>query len=100
MTTMALKTIVLAKVEDDWVVDQPGRVDLGERNKLRRVPRAVACVWLNRGEPLDIDSARTFARKNGYLVFTYPTDEKDPLGRAKAAALAGDAARPKESRAC
>ena len=100
---MAVKTIVLAKVEDEWIVDQgapPARVDLGERHKMRRVPRAVACVWLNRGEDSDVDSARMFARKNGYLVFTYPTDEKDPLGRAKAAALAGDAARPKESRAC
>lgn len=47
-----------------------------------------AAIWLNRGTAVDVAKATTFAASDGHKVFTYPIDERDPLGRARAAAVA------------
>lgn len=83
------KTIVLARLEDDFrVVSDAGR-DLGRAPKIERFHRPAAVVWLNEGDALDAQKARAFAAKEGYRVFLYPVTEREPLARAKR-----DVARP------
>ena len=74
--------IVLAKTEEDFVVSKHGRVDLGERNTFTAIKVAKSLMWLNDGNDADIDSARTFADREGYTVFCYQ-NEKDPLTKAR-----------------
>lgn len=79
-------TIVLAWVLEDFEVVRERRADLGERPITRRVLVPKAAVWLKRGSAADVLRAQTYADKEtGYKirVFTYPTNERDPLGRAK-----------------
>lgn len=81
---MSRLTIVLARVETETEVVRERRTDLGEAPIMREVPRPVACVWLRSGTAADVEKASTFAATEGYIVYTYPTTERDPLGRAKA----------------
>ena len=74
--------IVLARLEEDQVIVAEGRIDLGQRHKFKAVHKPVACMWLNKGNGQDVQSARTFAAREGYTVFCY-TGERDPLTRAK-----------------
>lgn len=75
--------VVVAWTTDEVEVAQQRRTDLGERPILRDVKVPHAVMWLRRGGPTDIEKAETYARQEGYRVFTYPTSERDPLGRAK-----------------
>lgn len=56
--------------------------------EIQRVPKAHACVWLNDGGPSDVAKAEEYvkAERDGGIVCTF-SGEKDPLGKAKAAAL-------------
>jgi len=44
-------------------------------------------MWKNRGDAKDLAKARAYAAEQSsdrpHRVFTYPTSERDPLGRAK-----------------
>ncbi len=85
--------IVLARPDTDIVVTQEGRRDLGERSKFREVPIARASVWYGpksteSADPASVVKAREYASREGYEVFTYPSSERDPLGRAKRELLA------------
>jgi hypothetical protein len=76
--------IVLARVEEDHVWDgKPYAADLGQRAGLKPVKRAVTLVWCLRGADAEMESARRFAKREGYSVLTYSPDESDPLARAK-----------------
>jgi len=74
--------IVLARNDIDYIIEQEGRIDLGERHKLKQIYKPVACIWLNNGSLLDKEKANEFAQKEGYTVFCY-MDEDNPLERAK-----------------
>lgn len=76
--------IVLARVEQEQIIDKHGRIDLGERHTFRAVPRPVAVVWANHGGERDVKRAESFALAEGYRVLSYPASEPDPLGRARA----------------
>lgn len=94
--------IVIAWADTDAVIAKEGRVDLGERHQFRTVIVGKACMWLNDGTDRDVVFATAYAagqneeddyQDGQYVprattvrkmrVFTYPTTEKDPLGRAK-----------------
>lgn len=47
----------------------------------RAEPRA--CVWLNQGTDDDLAKARAYARSEGYTVYTFKADTRDPLARAR-----------------
>lgn len=57
------------------------------RPEFKPAPEAKAAMWTNNGGPEELAKAQAHAEKEGWKVFTYPTSEKDPLGKAKAAAL-------------
>jgi len=84
--------IVLARVEDDIVASNEWTTARGDGinpvPKLRIVKAARAAMWLRAGTADDVKKARVFAADSGFLVFTYPQTEKDPLGKAKQDALA------------
>lgn len=89
--------IVIAWVETVHVHDgQPWSADLGTRPGMREERRAVAAMWTSAGTDKDVTKASEWARKSNTSddptrhVFVYPADEPDPLGRAKADALAAD----------
>lgn len=80
--------IVLAWTTEEPRLEREGRIDIGERHtfKMVRVPKAV--MWLNRGSEKDLATAILYAAQQStpqqpHHVFTYPTSERDPLGRAK-----------------
>ena len=83
----ALKTIVLATTEEVTVVVRARRTDLGERPDMRTELVAKAATWLLAGDATDVKKAKAYAAQAGWKVFTYPTSEKDPLGRARADVL-------------
>lgn len=81
---MSEKTIVIARVDPEGGAATVARRDrYGTPVEFKYAPAARAAIWLNRGDKSDIAKARRHAEKEGYVVFTYPTSEKDPLGRAK-----------------
>jgi hypothetical protein len=79
-------TIVLAWVVPDFEVVRERRRDLGERPEMKEIKVPKAVVWLKSGDDADIEKAKAYASKETeyeIAVFTYPTSEKDPLGKAK-----------------
>lgn len=79
----ATQIIMLARIEEDFVIERHGRTDLGERHKLRAMPRPVALTWCLAGGKDDLIKAKSYASQEGYRVFIYPPAEIDPIGRAK-----------------
>ena len=75
--------IVLARTEEDYEVVRPGQSDIGIPAKTRVVLVPKALMWLRKGTSADVAKAEAHAKSEGWRVFTYPTSEKDPLGRAK-----------------
>lgn len=81
------QTIVIAWTEVVQVPDgKPYARDLGALPGLKEetVPHAV--VWLLRGRQADVQKAQAHVSSeypDTGRVFTYPTDEKDPIGQAK-----------------
>jgi hypothetical protein len=56
--------------------------------EIKRTAKAHGCMWLNDGDTSDVLKAEAYAKsEDGHRVFTF-TGEKDPLGKAKAIALA------------
>jgi len=85
--------IVLAKADTEHVLAKEGRIDLGERHKFKEVPVGLALVW--RGptsreseDPSELARAEKFAQAEGYRVFVYPKEERDPLVRARREVIA------------
>jgi hypothetical protein len=79
-------TIVIAWVMVEFEVVKARRTDLGEAPVLKQVLVSKAVMWLNRGTEKDLEKAKVYARSQKdqrIAVFTYPTTERDPLGRAK-----------------
>jgi hypothetical protein len=83
----AMRTITITWVETAHEVIGERRADLGERPVLREVKTARACVWLNAGTSDDVSRARQYAAREGAIVHTFSTAERDPLARARALAL-------------
>lgn len=91
--TKAVKIqIVLAWKTIEQRLVRPGRTDLGERSEWTDVETPHAAVWLRRGDASDVEKATVHAATEKYAaiglvgkvhVFTYPTSEEDPLGRAR-----------------
>lgn len=88
--------IVLAGVEGDVEFAREGRIDLGERHKLRNVTVAKSLVWA-RNVPAsklaaEIAKATAFTKSGRsdvtYEVFVYDGAEDDPLERARRDVLA------------
>ena len=79
--------IVLAWVDEDFVLVEEGQPDIGRPHKFRSVPKPLAAMWLNNGTPADIVKAQKYAETDGRTVFVYE-GEKDPLGRARREILA------------
>lgn len=80
--------VAWADVAMEWD-GRPYARDMGARPGMRAVTIGKACMWLNRGTDGDVEKAKAYAAtKPGYRVFVYPTSERDPLGRAKAAVVA------------
>lgn len=46
-----------------------------------------SCMWLRKGTDSDLKNATDYANKNGQLVFCFPSNEKNPLGLARALAV-------------
>lgn len=82
-TTKPMMIIVLARADIAYRPVGTWRHDLGERPKMEEVPDPKSLIWLNEGTATDLKKAKAYARQEGYSVFTYPTTERDPLGRAK-----------------
>lgn len=79
-------TIVIAWAMSERVWDgEPYRADLGERPGLVDVVTPRAAVWLNSGSRADFEKAKAYAAEEGEgrVVFVYPENEPDPIGRAK-----------------
>lgn len=55
--------------------------------EIERIQKAHSCMWLNDGTAEDVQRAEQYAKtEEGCAVYTFE-GEKDPLGKAKAAAL-------------
>ena len=80
---MELFTIVLAKMKSDFVIEEYGRIDIGEPHKYKEVFYPVSLIWINEGTNQDLLKAKVFAEENGYNVFIYDINEADPIKRAK-----------------
>lgn len=88
-----MKTIVIVWADLLHVWDgKPFRADLGERPGTRIEKVAHAVVWLLAGSEDDVSKAIDYCERenlrihdniNKRYVRTYPTTEKDPIGRAK-----------------
>lgn len=74
--------IVLAWLDEEFVLIQEGQPDIGRPHKFKSVPRPLAAMWLNKGTEADVVKARKYAETDGRAVFCYE-GEKDPLGRAR-----------------
>lgn len=74
--------IVLARCEEGFEILEYGRVDLGERHKLKSIKVPKSLMWLNEGTNEDKKKADIYAKREGYTVFCY-YDEDDPLARAR-----------------
>lgn len=87
--------IVVAWVVEDVVSIGPDRgADLGRRREVKTGPVARAAMWLNSGTPGDVAAAEAYTRTvdshdRPAQVYVYPTSERDPLGRARQAIMAG-----------
>ncbi len=75
--------VVLARVEQERFIEKPGRPDIGKPHKFKEVDKPVALVWGRGDSARNMEKARSYADKEGYIVFVYPPGEGDPLGRAK-----------------
>lgn len=87
--------IVVAWTVEDVVSIGPDRgADLGRRREVKTGPVARAAMWLNRGTQGDVAAAEAYARTvdshdRPAQVYVYPTSERDPLGMARKAIMAG-----------
>ena len=86
-----MQTIVLGRVEMTGIKETGKMVRFDGYNfrpETKSTPEAKALVWLLEGREADIASAKRFAGTEGYKVFLFPCDEKDPIGAAKKLILA------------
>lgn len=84
-------TIVVAWTEVDSEFVRENARDLGERPTMREITVAKAATWLLNADEAELAKAKAsaFILANGWSIFCYPTAERDPLGRARAAILKG-----------
>lgn len=75
--------VVLARVEQERVIDTPGQPEIGKPHQYKEVDTPVALVWGRGDTPRNLEKAYARAETDGYMVSVYPPDEKDPLGRGK-----------------
>lgn len=84
-------TIVLVRVTMDGV-RETGKMErfdgVNWRPSVESCPKAEALVWVNEGVEEDLQKAADFAKAEGYTVRTFETAEANPLGKARADALA------------
>lgn len=69
------------EVLDTFTTARGDGINAVSRTKEIVVPHAA--MWLRRGTSADVKKAEAHAATTGATVFTYPTSERDPLGRAK-----------------
>ena len=89
MTRQDKKQIVIVKVEMTGMRPTGRNVmrDLNWFPEFEPAAEAKACMWLHRGTDDDVRKAAA-AMSPEYTVYTFPASDRDPLGKAKAAALA------------
>lgn len=75
--------VVLARVEQEQIIDKPGRPDIGEPHTFKEADKPVALVWGRGDSARNMEKAGAYAKKEGYMVFVYPPGEEDPLGKAR-----------------
>ncbi|HEY6022193.1 MAG TPA: hypothetical protein VIY48_20695 [Candidatus Paceibacterota bacterium] len=83
-------TIVYARAEKTGL-EPTGRYVTRDANlfpEFKQAWEARAGIWLNKGTEYDADNARLRLSLEGYEIFIFPTNERDPLGRAREAVLA------------
>jgi hypothetical protein len=83
--------IMVAWLGEDSEVVRPGRPDIGRPAITRPKPKAHAVVWRLDGKTLDVAAARAYAAglDGGGRVYVYPSDEQEPLARARRERLEG-----------
>jgi hypothetical protein len=84
-----LKTIVVAWITKTGM-EKTGRTVMRDLNyfpEFKATWEGKAAMWKNKGTPEDLAKAKSYASSQGYRVYTFPTSEGDPLGKAKAMAL-------------
>ncbi len=81
--------IVLAKLEEtveaiegQWTTSRGDGIN--PVAKLRTKPVAKACVWLKHATHKDMAKASALAKQEGWTIYTFASDDRDPLERAKA----------------
>ena len=82
--------IVIAWAEQTKLVREAGFVtrDMNLFPKFRFDWEGKAAMWLRNGSDADVQKAEAFAHKEGHAVFTFASDERDPLGQARQKAVA------------
>jgi hypothetical protein len=77
--------IIVAKTETQVEVVRQRRIDLGEKPITREVTVGKAAVWKADGTKAEVAKAKLWASKegDGWMVFTYPITNDDPLGCAR-----------------
>lgn len=80
--------VVVAWAEQTKLVPTGRQVrrDLNWFPEFRAEWEGKACMWKNKGTEADLARAKEWAAKEGVLVLTFPADETDPLGKARATA--------------
>lgn len=83
-----MHTIVIAWAEQTALVPTGRHVmrDMNWFPEFRAEWEGKAAMWLNRGTDSDVAKAKRYAASEGRTVYTFPTDERDPLGKAREAA--------------
>lgn len=81
--------IVIARAEMTKIVPAPGFVtrDANLFPATRLDWEARAAMWVRKGTESDLNKAKAFASREGYAVYTYSSDEKYPLEKARQEAV-------------
>ena len=82
--------IVIAKVEMTGLrpTGRSVRFDgVNYRPQFEPAPEAKAAMWLRNGTDADVEKAISANARDGWKVYTFDKSERDPLGKARAAAL-------------
>lgn len=85
-----MHAIVIAWAEQTKLVPTGRNVmrDLNWFPEFRAEWEGKAAMWKGRGDDTDLAKAKAYAATDGHSVFTFPVTERDPLGKARALAVA------------
>ena len=81
--------IVYARAENT-ALEATGRMVVRDMNlfpEFRAAWEGKAGMWLKAGTDADVEKATKALAKEGYTIFQFPSNERDPLGKARAAVV-------------